>query len=143
MADGLRDAQGAIVAAMAAFPDRERITTQALKAARALDAARAACPDDARPGLDHRLARKARELDAVLFEANAALVRAAAHPLVSRREHDAAGGGRGRGGSARRDRTGSWTGPAGIRSAGDERRNPYRTHDIAGHGPHIALSARL
>jgi LmbE family N-acetylglucosaminyl deacetylase len=76
----LREAQVAVDAAVAAFPDGLRITEAALRAAAAIDGARVACPPQLKPRIAHRLARKARELDVVLLEAAGLSVRAFARP---------------------------------------------------------------
>lgn len=78
--DALQEAQAFIDAAIAAFPYGDAITRTALQAARFIDAAREACPSKWRPSLDHRLARKLRELDALIFEAQGIVSRAAATP---------------------------------------------------------------
>jgi hypothetical protein len=78
MAQELGEAHGAIEAAVAAFPDRAAIASAALRAAGAIDAARAACPPALAPRVAHRLERQARELDAVLLEAGGLAVRAPA-----------------------------------------------------------------
>ncbi len=79
LAKSLGDAQAAIDEAVAAFPDRAAITTAALRAADAIDAAQAATPALLKPRIAHRLARKAQELDALLLEASVN-VRAYASP---------------------------------------------------------------
>ncbi|HEX2552578.1 MAG TPA: PIG-L family deacetylase [Microvirga sp.] len=76
----LAAAQAAIDAALAAFPDGRRITPALLDAARSIEAARAACPPGWAPRMAHRLARKAREIDAALFEAEGVVARACARP---------------------------------------------------------------
>jgi hypothetical protein len=76
----LEAAQHAIDAAIAAFPDGPAITAAVLDAARSLHAAREACPPEWAPQIEHRLARKARELDQVLFEANGVVARASIRP---------------------------------------------------------------
>jgi hypothetical protein len=76
----LEAAQHAIDAAIAAFPDGAAIAASALNAARSLDAAREACPPEWAPQIGHRLDRKARELDLVLFEAHGVVARASARP---------------------------------------------------------------
>lgn len=78
--EALFAAQLAMARARAAFPDREAIAAAALEAAAAVAVARAECPAGLVPQLAHRLARKARELDAVLFEAEGIVARAAAQP---------------------------------------------------------------
>jgi LmbE family N-acetylglucosaminyl deacetylase len=76
----LEDAHIAIGEAVARFPDRRAIAAAALRAARAVTAAQEACPDVRQPDLAHRLARKARELDAVLIETQGVVSRATAQP---------------------------------------------------------------
>jgi hypothetical protein len=77
----LAAAQDAIEAGLAAFPDGGRITAALLDAARSIEAAQAACPPEWTPQVAHRLARKAREIDAALFEAQGVVTRAAASPV--------------------------------------------------------------
>jgi len=73
-------AQAGIETAIAAFPNGDSITQAALHAAHAVDAARQACPPEWEPQIAHRLARKMRELDEVLFEAKGIIARASARP---------------------------------------------------------------
>jgi LmbE family N-acetylglucosaminyl deacetylase len=73
----LREAQDYFNLAKAAFPDRQRITVSLSKAAQLVETVRSNLGADAASRLDHRLDRKLRELDAVIFEANAHGVRAA------------------------------------------------------------------
>ncbi len=80
MSDAIEEAQAAIDETTAAFPDTAAIRASAIRAARAIDAALAACPVELRPLVGHRLSRKALELDAVLFEAQGIAARAAAKP---------------------------------------------------------------
>ena len=80
MAQALADAQGAIDAAVGAFPDTRAITAAALRAAAAIDAAEAACPPALRTRIAHRLERKARELAVVLQEAAGLSLRVAVNP---------------------------------------------------------------
>ncbi|CAN5127602.1 PIG-L family deacetylase [soil metagenome] len=80
MARALGEAQAAIDSAVAAFPDRPAVTAATLRAANAIEAARAACSPALAPRVMHRLERKAQELDAVLFEAAGLAVRAYANP---------------------------------------------------------------
>jgi LmbE family N-acetylglucosaminyl deacetylase len=76
----LEATQHAIDAAIGAFPDGAAIAAAALDAAGSLDAAREVCPPKWALQLEHRLARKARELDLVLFEAHGVVARASARP---------------------------------------------------------------
>ncbi|HEY8381509.1 MAG TPA: PIG-L family deacetylase [Microvirga sp.] len=76
VADALRTAQDAVDRAVAAFPDGDAIAAAAGEAAHALDRALDACP----PHIVHRLRRKRRELDALLFEAKGVVARATARP---------------------------------------------------------------
>ena len=76
----LKEAQAAIDRAVAAFPDATAVSRAAQEAAHAIDAAREACPAGLRARVDHRLARKAQELDAVLMEAAGLSLRAFASP---------------------------------------------------------------
>jgi LmbE family N-acetylglucosaminyl deacetylase len=76
----LAAAQDAMERAIGSFPDREAITAAAVEAAWALDEARRACPAECMEQSGHRLDRKARELDAALFEAQGVIARAAARP---------------------------------------------------------------
>ena len=78
VADALRQAQDAVEAAVAAFPDGPAIAAAALRAARSVEGARDASAPD--PRLEHRLGRKLRELDAVVFAARGVAPRAAARP---------------------------------------------------------------
>ena len=80
LATALGDAQAGIDAAVAAFPNAAAITAAALRAADAIEAGQAACPAELKPRIAHRLARKARELDAVLLEAAGLSVRIHAEP---------------------------------------------------------------
>ncbi len=81
MAAALRDAQAAIDRAVAAFPDTAGISAAAVRAAAAIDAARAACPPELKPRVGHQLAQKAVELDAVLIETAGLSLRAFASPV--------------------------------------------------------------
>ena len=81
-ADHLAAAQEAIEEAQAAFPHRDRIIEAALRAARAIENVLAAAPEPILDAIGHRLARKLRELDAVILEASGANVRAWAEPPV-------------------------------------------------------------
>jgi LmbE family N-acetylglucosaminyl deacetylase len=80
MAEALTAAQSGIDEAIAAFPDPEAIIAAALRAAAAVDAARGACPARLQARIDHRLERKAQELDAVAFEAAGLSVGSSIHP---------------------------------------------------------------
>lgn len=79
-AASLADAEAAIGRARAAFPDGAAIAEAATAAARAVGRARDALPDALRPDLGHRLDRKLRELDAVIFEAAGVSARAWLEP---------------------------------------------------------------
>jgi LmbE family N-acetylglucosaminyl deacetylase len=74
----LIEAQDAIERAVAGYPHREAITAATLDAACALDRARTALPPEWEDRIGHRLTRKAQELDAVLFESEGVVARAAA-----------------------------------------------------------------
>jgi hypothetical protein len=80
MAAALQQAQAAIEATIAAFPNPTVVAASAAQAATALEAARAACPVRLKPIVDHRLERKMLELDAVLAESAGPQVRARADP---------------------------------------------------------------
>jgi len=72
----LREAQDRIDAAIAAFPDRRQISELLAHAARLIEDARRGMDRSIVYQLGHRLDRKLREIDAVLFEANANTARA-------------------------------------------------------------------
>lgn len=81
-ASNLAAAAGAIGKAVAAFPDRETIIVYLTEAAKALAAARAAASSSFLDLHGHRLARKAREIDAALIEAADIFYRAALSPTT-------------------------------------------------------------
>jgi LmbE family N-acetylglucosaminyl deacetylase len=76
----LRDAQAAIDATLAAFPDRERILAWLLQAAAALEHAQSAASPRFLDVHGHRLARKRAELDCAILEARGLAIRAFASP---------------------------------------------------------------
>ncbi|WP_425488173.1 PIG-L family deacetylase [Microvirga mediterraneensis] len=80
----LREAQAYLDAAVAAFPDRERIGAALGAAARLIEGARTGMDRPVLDRLGHRLDRKLREIDAALFEAHVKAARAvfqgASHP---------------------------------------------------------------
>jgi len=75
-ASALRGAQGHIDTAIAAFPDRQRISVALVQAARLIEAAKTGLDGDIVARMGHRLDRKLREIDAALFEAHARTARA-------------------------------------------------------------------
>jgi LmbE family N-acetylglucosaminyl deacetylase len=80
VADGLRAADAAIAAALAAFPDRDAINEQLVAAAGALDRVAADAPAAFQALHGHRIERKRLELDAAILEAAAIFERAFADP---------------------------------------------------------------
>jgi len=80
----LREAQEHIDTAMAAYPDRRRISVSLGHAARLIEKARTSLDRSLIVQIGHRLDRKLREIDAALFEAHATTARAvfqgAGHP---------------------------------------------------------------
>lgn len=83
-ATALRDAQEAIDAGIAAFPDRHGISASLGRAARLIETARSSLDRNIADAIGHRLDRKLREIDAALFEANArtaqAVLEGSPHP---------------------------------------------------------------
>ncbi|WP_457089030.1 PIG-L family deacetylase [Microvirga sp. P5_D2] len=83
-AAALREAQEHIDAAIAAFPDRKRIGETLGRAAHLIEAVKTELDQEVADRIGHRLDRKLREIDAVLFEVHANAARAvfkgACHP---------------------------------------------------------------
>jgi LmbE family N-acetylglucosaminyl deacetylase len=77
---GLRTAQAAIDRAIAVWPHSDAVAAAAAEALTAIRAVLASRPEQAASVLDHRLQRKARELEQVLFVASGLDVRAFAEP---------------------------------------------------------------
>ncbi|MDP8920387.1 MAG: PIG-L family deacetylase [Pseudomonadota bacterium] len=73
----LHEAQERIDAALAAFPDRQKISASLSRAAHLIEGSIKELDHHASDRIGHRLERKVRELDAAIFEANANAVRAA------------------------------------------------------------------
>lgn len=82
IANALQEAQKAIDAAIAAFPDRDAISGFLVTAARTLDHIRTHAPADFLHAHDHRLQRKKAELDHALIEAAAIFDEAELSPPV-------------------------------------------------------------
>lgn len=83
-ADALAVAHQALEAALDGWPHPEQVAVAAAAGLTAVTAARTACPDHARDAVDHRLARKERELSRVLYEACNIDIRATAQaPFIS------------------------------------------------------------
>ncbi len=76
-AAALREAQEHIDTAIAAFPDSEKIVLSLSRAGRLIEMAREGLDRGAADRIGHRLDRKLREIDAVLFEASVNSTRAA------------------------------------------------------------------
>ncbi|MEE1656232.1 PIG-L family deacetylase [Microvirga sp. CF3062] len=82
-AAALREAQEHIGTAIAAFPNRERIGRELAQAAHLIEEAKKNSDDERSDQIVHRLDRKLREIDAVLFELQAharAVFKGACHP---------------------------------------------------------------
>lgn len=82
-ATAMREAQEHIDAAVAAFPDRKRIGRQLARAAHLIEGAKKNIDQEQSDKIGHRLDRKLREIDAVLFELHANLradFKGACHP---------------------------------------------------------------
>lgn len=79
-ADRLRQAQAAIDRAIAAWPDADAVAKAAAEALTVIRDVLAARPSASADALDHRLQRKARELEQVLFVASGIDVRVVAEP---------------------------------------------------------------
>lgn len=75
-ATALREAQEQIDSAIAAFPDRKRISQALGRAARLIEAAKKDLDREIAGRMGHRLKRKLREIDAALFEVHANAARA-------------------------------------------------------------------
>ena len=76
-AAALREAQEQIAAALAAFPDRQRISASLSRVAHLIEGAIKELDRHALQRIGHRLERKVRELDSAIFEANTNAARAA------------------------------------------------------------------
>jgi LmbE family N-acetylglucosaminyl deacetylase len=76
-AAALHEAQEHIVSALAAFPNRQKISASLSRAAHLLEGSVKEMDRHAADRIGHRLERKVRELDAAIFEANANIARAA------------------------------------------------------------------
>jgi hypothetical protein len=77
VAEALKEAQDHIDAAIAAFPDRNRIRKALSQAAHLVEKAKGDLDREVLDRIGHRLERKLREIDAALFETHANVVRAA------------------------------------------------------------------
>lgn len=79
----LKTAQTSIEAALSAWPKPEPVAKAAAEALGAVRTALAGCPEAARQEIAHRLARKERQLERVLFEASGMSARLSAEPAMA------------------------------------------------------------